>query len=90
MALNLTAYPLPTTAKLYKNGTLVESSQEGTIFVAVDRMGIQTVDRKAYEGHYTILSTNEAGSGEISFSLKVKGNEQHLASIISHDISNLA
>ena len=72
LALNLNAWPCPTKANLYKNGHLVESSPKGTIFVDVDRMGIQIVDRQAYEGRYTIESTNEAGTGEISFHLKVK------------------
>lgn len=75
MALNLIAYPLPAKAKLYKNGVFVTDSRQGTIFIGLYRMGIQTVDSTAYEGHYTIQSTNEAGTGDISFRLKVKGNE---------------
>ena len=72
LALNHNAWPCPTKVDLHKNYRLVESSPKGTIFVDVDRMGIQIVDRQAYEGHYTIKSTNKVGTGEISFQLKVK------------------
>lgn len=72
LQLNLTASPFPTRADLFKNGQIVESTRMGTIFVGIDRMGIQSVDRKAYEGTYTIRSSNDAGSGEISFQLKVQ------------------
>ena len=75
LQLNLTAYPLPTRADLYKNGQIVQSTPMGTIFVGVDRMGIQSVDRQAYAGTYTIRSSNDAGYGEISFQLKVQRKE---------------
>lgn len=62
--------------KLYKDGKLVESTSDGTIFVDVDRMGIQLVDRKTYSGRYTIQCSNTAGTGEITFYLKVQGKYQ--------------
>ena len=73
LQLNLTASPFPTRADLYKDGNLVESTRNGTIFVGIDRMGIQSVDRQAYAGSYKIVSSNDAGHGEISFQLKVQG-----------------
>ena len=72
LQLNLTASPFPTRADLFKNGQIVESTAKGTIFVGIDRMGIQSVDRQAYAGTYTIRSSNDAGYGEISFQLKVQ------------------
>ena len=72
LQLNLTASPFPTRADLYKDGWIVQSTAMGTIFVGVDRRGIQSVDRQAYAGTYTIRSSNDAGCGEISFQLKVQ------------------
>ena len=73
LQLNLTASPFPTRADLYKNGQLVESTRNGTIFVGLDRVGIQSVDRKAYAGNYKIVCSNDAGHGEYSFQLNVQG-----------------
>lgn len=72
LQLNLTASPFPTRADLYKDGLIIQSTATGTIFVGVDRMGIQSVDSQAYVGTYTIRSSNDAGYGEISFQLKVQ------------------
>ena len=72
MKFKLTAYPRPTHADLYKDGKLVESTSWGTIFVGVDSIGVQLVDKRSYTGVYTIRSTNEMGSGEIAFKIKVK------------------
>lgn len=69
---NLTASPFPTRADLYRNGQLVESTRNGTIFVGIDRVGIQSVDRQEYAGSYRLVSSNDAGYGEISFHLKVQ------------------
>ena len=69
---NLTASPFPTRAELYKDDKLVESTRNGTIFVGIDRVGIQSVDRQQYAGRYKIISSNDAGHGEISFNLKVQ------------------
>lgn len=69
---NLTASPFPTRADLYKDGRLVESTSNGTIFVGIDRVGIQSVDRREYAGSYRLVSSNDAGCGEISFHLKVQ------------------
>lgn len=73
LQLNLTASPFPTRADLYKDGKLVESTRNGTIFVGIDRIGIQSVDRQAYAGSYRIVSSNDAGHGEITFNLRVQG-----------------
>ena len=72
MKFKLTAYPRPTHADLYKDGNLVQSTSRGTIFVGVDSIGVQLVDKKSYTGVYTIRSKNEMGSGDITFKIKVK------------------
>ena len=76
LQLNLTASPFPTRADLYKDEQIVQSTAMGTIFVGVDRMGIQSVDSQAYAGSYMIRSSNDAGYGEISFQLKVQRKQK--------------
>ena len=72
LKLKLTANPKPTCAELYKDGKLVESTPRGTIFVGIDSMGVQVVDKMSYAGIYTIRSRNEMGYGEITFQLSVR------------------
>ena len=72
MRFKLTAYPKPSHAELHKDGKVVESTSRGTIFVGIDSIGIQLVDKRSYSGVYTIRSRNEMGSGQIRFQLIVK------------------
>ena len=72
MKFKLTAYPRPSQADLYKDGRLVESTSLGTIFVGVDSIGVQLVDKWSYTGVYTIRSRNEMGSGDITFKINVQ------------------
>ena len=68
------AWPIPTQVDLYKDGKKVKVSPAGgTIFVGLDRVGIQCVDRKSYGGKYTISAKNEEGEGKKAFQLVVKG-----------------
>ena len=85
---NLTASPFPTRADLYKDGNLVESTRNGTIFVGIDRIGIQSVDRQQYAGRYRIFSSNDAGHGEISFNLKVQRKIIKLIIIVIEIVNN--
>ena len=75
LQLHVSTPPIPVRAVLYKNGEIVESTRDGTIYVGIDRMGIQTVDRQAYAGNYTIEGYTDSGAvyGEFSFKLVVKG-----------------
>ena len=72
LKLNLNAYPMPTDEDLYKDGHLVPSSPQGTIYCGVDYMQIHRVNH-SQAGKYKISSRNRAGEGHISFRLKVKG-----------------
>lgn len=74
LKLNVRAWPAPSRVVLYKGGDEVQqSSNQGTIFVALDKIVIQNVDRQSYAGIYTITATNDAGTGQLSFELKVQG-----------------
>ena len=81
MQLNVPTPPFPRRAVLFKNGEIVESTKDGTIYVGVDRMGIQTVDQFTYRGNYTIKNYTDSGSihGEFSFKLDVKGTFIYLS-----------
>ena len=72
MKFNLTAYPRPHHADLHKDGELVQSTSRGTIFVGVDSIGVQLVDKMSYAGRYTISCANEMGSGKITFQIDVQ------------------
>ena len=76
LKLKLTANPMPSCAELYKNRSVVKSSNYATIFFSIDRMCIPTVYGSAYEGVYTLVTKNTYGEGKISFELKVKGKKQ--------------
>ena len=70
---NITAWPTPTSVNLKKNGKDIKVDPDnGTIFLGLDRVGIQHVDRKSYAGVYTVSATNSEGTGKMSFELKVK------------------
>ena len=79
LKLNILTSPSPAKADLIKNGKIVKSTKNGTIYVDIDRMGIQTVDRRAYAGNYTIRSYTDYGAlyGEFSFQLVVNGMYMH-------------
>ena len=69
---NVTANPWPTDDDVYRNGHLLQYSPQGTIYSGVDYIRIRSVNQ-SHSGKYKLTSTNNAGKGQISFHLKVKG-----------------
>ena len=72
LKLTLTANPMPASSNLYKNGQLLYSSPQGTIYLSLDTVSIQTA-QYTHGGNYTITCSNYLGEGRLSFQLRVVG-----------------